>query len=59
MKRDASDIAFGGILSQIENDETVNPFVFRSWKFELVEINHDIDDHFPTVSVGTLQQLHY
>ena len=44
MKRDASDIAFGDILSQIENGETLNPFVFRLWKFEVAKINYEIDN---------------
>ena len=42
MKRYASNIAFGGILSQIESGEPLNPFAFRSWKFEVGKINYEI-----------------
>ena len=41
---DASDFAFGSILSKQGDDEKLHPMVFHLRKFDIAEINYEIHD---------------
>src|SRR5258706_12463783 len=44
IKTDASDLAIGGILSQLEPDVKWHPIAFISRKFQAAEVNYDVHD---------------
>ena len=56
METDASDLAKGGILSQLEPDKRWHPLAFYSKKFSPAEINYDIHDKEMSAIVDSFKQ---
>ena len=44
IETDASDFAFGAVLSQLRDGEKLHLVTFHSWKFSATEMNYEIHD---------------
>jgi len=56
IKTDASDLAKGGILNQLELDRKWHPLAFLSEQFLSVEINYDVHDKEIVVIVNYFER---
>ena len=56
LETDASDLAKGAVLSQLEPDKKWYPLAFYSKKFTLAEINYDIHDKEMSAIVDSFKQ---
>src|SRR5947199_8159998 len=56
LETDASDLAKGAVLSQLEPDKKWHPLAFYSKKFTPAEINYDIHDKEMSAIVDSFKQ---
>ena len=56
IEADASDFAFGSILSQVGEDGELHPIAFPSRKFNATEINYDVQDKELLAIVDSFEQ---
>ena len=56
LETDASDLAKGSILSQLEPDGRWHPLAFYSKKFTLAEINYDIHNKEMSAIINSFKQ---
>ena len=56
LETDASDLAKGSILSQLEPDGRWHPLAFYSKKFTPAEINYDIHDKEMSAIIDSFKQ---